>query len=229
MGQHPQSYATEAASHFKHQSAVVERDPHLASVIRQTHFTLGISNENPYQTVNESALKPYDLSQTNVQPASNKNFIASFKVGMNDRPMHLTEAQVMYKKPPEEAYKVDKDLKANIRFIKGSHFELGSDASKKGADHFITLNEQTYQAKEAEIARLSEGVQMDLRKSHFTVGNVPEPILSTSQREFKDKSKEVKHEKVQAKGLRETHFALGDGKPDFVSMKMMHYRDPKLV
>ncbi len=229
LGQQQPTYETEASAHFKHHHVENEKNPYLASLIRQSHFALGTSKDNPYQTMYQSTLKPYDLSKTNVKPAPNKNFVASFQVGLNDQPFHLSEAQLMYKKPPEEAYKVDKDLKANIRFIKGNHFELGVDSKKVHGEHFITLNEQTYQPKEAELVKLSTNVQADLRKSHFTVGNVPEPIISTSQKEFTDKSKEIKREKVEPKGLRETHFALGDGKPDFVSMKMLHYRDPKLV
>lgn len=177
----------------------------------------------------ESTLKPYNLAEAGVKPAPNKNFIASFHIGMNERSSHVSEAQDHFKKPSEEAYKADKDLKANIRFIKGNHFQFGSDPSEQNANHFVTLNEQIYQSREAEMAKLSKDVQADLRKSHFTVGNVPEPIISTSQKEFTDKSKIAEKATFKSLGLRDTHFALGDGKPDFVSMKMLNYRDPTLV
>eukprot|EP01022_Parablepharisma_sp_SALTPOND_P008757 TRINITY_DN136853_c1_g1_i1.p1 TRINITY_DN136853_c1_g1~~TRINITY_DN136853_c1_g1_i1.p1 ORF type:complete len:299 (-),score=11.71 TRINITY_DN136853_c1_g1_i1:66-887(-) len=227
LGQHPPVYETSTSANYRQHYVQTEKNPHSAALIGQTHFSLGGDKANSYQTMYEATMKPYDLSKTNVNPAPNKNFVASFHIGLNNQPFHLSEAQIMYRKPSEEAYKVDKDLKANIRFIKGSHFELGADR-KVGGTHFVTLNEQTYQPKQGEQAKLSTGVQMDLRKSHFSVGNMPEPIISTNQVEFRDKSKEVPKEKMATKALRETHFALGDGKSDFVSMKMLHYRDPKL-
>ena len=168
----------------------------------------------------------------------------------------MTEAQLMYKKPPGEAYKVDNDIKANIRFIKGSHFTLGSGNGgigvdggsggnganggnggigganagyNPGAEHFVTLNERTYQQRTGEIAKLSKDVQADLRKSHFQVGGVSEPMVSTNQRMYTDKSKESDFQRAKPMALRQTHFTLGTGKADYTTMHMLNYRDPKLA
>ena len=126
MGQCPLSYESEFTHEYKPYNVEHDKNPYLAAMIRQSHFTLGNSTENPYRSVYETTLKPFDLREAYVAPAPNKNFTSSFNVGLHDRPFHMTEAQLMYKKPPGEAYKVDNDIKANIRFIKGSHFTLGS-------------------------------------------------------------------------------------------------------
>eukprot|EP00826_Nyctotherus_ovalis_P001536 TRINITY_DN1024_c0_g1_i1.p2 TRINITY_DN1024_c0_g1~~TRINITY_DN1024_c0_g1_i1.p2 ORF type:complete len:217 (-),score=63.99 TRINITY_DN1024_c0_g1_i1:137-787(-) len=213
---------------YKPYKVDIEKNPQLASLIRQSHFALGDSTENPYTSVYENTYRPFDLKDAYVSPAPNKNFVSSFDIGLNDQNLHMTEAQRMFRKPPAEAYKVDSDLKASIRFIKGSHFDLGGDKSD-GAKHFVTLNEQTYQHRPAEMAVPYKGVQADLRKSHFEIGNAQEPMLTTSQCAYTDKSKESDNKRAKPMALRQSHFTLGDGKGQYTTTHLLNYRDPKLL
>ena len=258
LGQSPLSYESEFRYAYKPYKVDIEKNPHLATLIRQSHFTLGTSSENPYTSVYESTLKPHDLKEAYVAPAPNKNFISSFKIGLNDQNLYMTESQLMYKKPPADAYKVDSDLKASIRFIKGSHFDLGGggkgdgvaggygagaggdgagaggagagDGAGAGAKHFVTLNELTYQYRPAEMVKPNTSIKADLRKSHFGIGIAQhEPMITTNQCTYTDKSKESDNKKAKPMALRQSHFTLGDGKGEYTTTHLLNYRDPKLV
>lgn len=213
---------------YKPYKVDIEKNPQLASLIRQSHFSLGADTGNSYSSVYETTYRPFDLNDAYVAPAPNKNFSSSFQVGLNDQNLHMTESQIMFKKPPAEAYNVDNDLKAQIRFIKGSHFDLG-DGKGDGAKHFVTLNEQTYQHRPGELATLSKGVQSDLRRSHFEIGNAQEPMLTTSQCAYTDKSKESDNKRAKPMALRQSHFSFGDGKGQYTTTHLLNYRDPKLL
>ncbi len=130
---------------------------------------------------------------------------------------------------PPEAYQVDHDLKADIRFIKGSHFALGNDEKCRGAEHFVTLNEATYTKLGMAQAKMSKAVMLDLRKSHFGLGGVSQSMKSLNQVTYTDKSKVAPKEKFVTRNLRASHFALGTGKPDFVSQNMLQFRNPAYV
>ena len=89
------SYESEFASKYKRLPLGTTVNPLLAATIRQTHFTLGDDKANPYQTVSSMNFKAHDLDAAYAKPAPNKNFTSSFQIGMNDRPLHVTESQLM--------------------------------------------------------------------------------------------------------------------------------------
>lgn len=135
-----------------------------------------------------------------------------------------------YKNIPSDAYKVDSGLAANIRFIKGSHFEIGADKREQGASHFVTLKEHNYRPHDiVEQAALNVGRAMDLRSSHFKVGNEDEKIYTLNQVNYGDKTKFMPKERFVTKNLRESHFKLGTAEPSFVSHNMVQYRNPALT
>ena len=230
LGQHQPLYETESMSNLHKHPLVTTKNPLLAVQIRQTHFTLGDVKKPSYQTVYAMNLKPHNLADAYTKQAPNKNFTASFQIGMNDHRTHVTESQMTYKKIPSTSYLVDSGLKANIRFIKGSHFSLGTDKNKEGAAHFLTLNEEVYRPKKGiQQAVLNKEKLNDLRKSHFEVGNMSERMYTQNQAAFTNKSKNMPAFKLVSKNLRESHFSLGYGKPEFMSQTMLQFRDPKYV
>ncbi len=73
-----------------------KRSALLGTQTRQTHFALGPSKTTSYETVYGLNIKEHSLAEAFVKPVANRNFVASFKIGLNDQPMHMTENQRAY-------------------------------------------------------------------------------------------------------------------------------------
>ena len=142
---------------------------------------------------------------------------------------------------------MDNNLQANIRFIKGSHFDVGGDPTERGVAHFLTLKELSYKHPAALLGHSSgfgatgqsgqgEGPNAglnveklsDLRRSHFEIGNEQEAMRTQSQIAYTDKTAAMPHNQVKMRNLRESHFVLGARGYDFVTEHMLKYRHPTL-
>ena len=81
---------------YKRHPLSTGRDPRFGVHTRRSHFELGDGKTMSYQSVYAVNSQPHNLAEAYVKPAPNKNFTSSFKVGLNEQPLHATEAQLMY-------------------------------------------------------------------------------------------------------------------------------------
>ncbi len=95
LGKQSPNYETEASGNFRPFTTRTERDPYLAATIRQTHFSMGNLKKQSYQSVYLNTMRPYNLAEAYVQQMPNRTFLSCFQIGMNDRPLHATESQLM--------------------------------------------------------------------------------------------------------------------------------------
>ena len=95
LGQHQIAYESEFMSKYKRHPLSYDKDPVFGAHIRCSHFALGDGKTTSYESVYAMNSRAHDLADAYVKPAPNKNFTSSFNVGLNDRPLHVTESQLM--------------------------------------------------------------------------------------------------------------------------------------